>query len=157
MDGILSLNISEVYAKEDSKVKLTGKGMEYSLLYWIMDHIGKLFMLIVGVVTLIITFSVCYIFQFYRDRNARYFSMLQNIGMQKRDRTWIFSIEMGAVMLVATVLGIYLSILFLLLFNLLTRQVLDFNIVFDIKTGILAVMLECFYFWLCMRVAMRKE
>ena len=157
MDSILRLNLAEVYESEDSQVKLTGKGMEYSLLYWIMDHIGKLLLLIAGVIGLIITFSVGYMFQFYRDRNARYFSMLQDIGMEKRDRRWIGSMEMGTIMLLATVLGIYLSAIFLLLLNMVTKQILDFQIVFDLRTGMVAVLASWVYFWGCMRIAMRKE
>ena len=83
--------------------------------------------------------------------------MLQDIGMEKRDRRWIGSMEMGTVMLLATVLGIYFSAIFLLLLNMVTKQILDFQIVFDIKTGMVAVLASWLYFGVCMRVAMRKE
>lgn len=157
MNNILQLNLSEIYESDDLKVKLTGLGMEYCLLYWIMDHIGKLLLLVAIVIGLIITCSVFYIFQFYRDRNAHYFSMLQNIGMENRDRSWIFSIEMCVVMLLATILGIYLSILFLLLLNYMTKQVLNFPMIFDIKTAIIAILFSWLYFWFWLRVAMRRK
>lgn len=156
-NNILQLNVSEVYESDDTEMKLTGMGMEYCLLYWIMDHIGKLLLLVAAVIGLIITFSVFYVFQFYRNRNKRYLSMLLNIGMEKKDRRWIFSVEMFAVILAATVLGIYLSAVFLLLFNAVTRQVLNFNVTFDGKTGITAVFACWLYFGLCLRIAMRKE
>lgn len=157
MESILKLDISNVYESGGIETRLTEKGMEYCLLYWVMDNIGKLMFVIAIVVGLIITFSVFYIFQFYRDRNANYFSMLKNIGMEKQDRRWIFSIEMSVVILVATLLGIYLSVVFLLLLNVIMKSILNFSVVMHIKTSAVAIIVSWLYLGLCLRIAMRKQ
>lgn len=64
---------------------------------------------------------------------------------------------LGTVMFLATVLGIYFSAIFLLLLNMVTKQILDFQIVFDLRTGIVAIVASWLYFWGCMRMTMRKE
>lgn len=155
-DEILKLNLSQVYSSDNAEISLTERGVEYCLLYWIMQNMGRLLSIVAVVIGIIITFSVFYIFQFYRDRNARYLAMLQYIGMEKRDRVWIFSFEMSIMLLMATVLGIYLSALFLLLLNSITLQILNFGVVLDVKAGLAAVLLGWLYFWLCLGIVMRR-
>lgn len=154
---ILKLNVSKIFDSENNPLKITGLGMEYCLLYWVMNNIGKLLLLIAVAIGIIITFSVFYIFQFYRDRNARYLSMLRCIGMEKRDRTHIFTMEICSMMAIATVLGVYLSAIFLLLMNFVTKQALNFPMVFDIKIAIIAIIASWLYLTICMRIAMRKN
>ena len=127
-DNILQLKLTELYSSDEVLVKLTGKGIESCLLYWIMDKIGKTLLLIAIVIVLIITLSVLYIFQFYRNRNARYLAMLQNIGMKKKDRISIFSIEVCTMIIAAILLGIYMSAIFLILLNAVTKQTLNFEL-----------------------------
>ena len=147
-NNILQLNLSQISSRENTGIKLTEMGVEYCLLYWVMHNAGKLLLLVTVVIGLIITMSVLYIFDFYRNRNDRYFSMLENIGMEKKDRLWIHSIEMSAMMAMATVLGIYLAVLFLFLMSFVTKQVLDFPVMFDVRAGIGTVIFSWIYFWL---------
>lgn len=155
-DYILRLDISQVYSADNRGIKLTEKGIEYCLLYWIIRSVGKLISLIAVGVGIIITFSIFYLVEFYRSRNTRYFAMLEAIGMEKRDRIKIFSVEMCLIMSMATILSVYLSFLFLTLMNFFTMQALEFHMVLDLKTGLLAIMAGWAYFWICLRLVMGK-
>ena len=83
--------------------------------------------------------------------------MLQNIGMANCDRASIFTVEMSIVILIASVTGIYLSVIFLILLNVVTGQVLNFTVVFDIPTGVVALLISRIYFSLCLWFIMRKQ
>lgn len=155
-DHILRLDMSQVYVPEYNGVKLTEKGIEYCLLYWIMHGVGKLLALIAAGVGIIVTFSVFYIIEFYRNRNDCYFAMLEAIGMERRDRVTIFTVEICFMMLAATGLSIYLSILFLMCMNFFTTQALDFHIVLDVKVSLLAIALGWVYFFVCMGIFMGR-
>lgn len=153
----MRLDISQVYSADNRGIKLTEKGIEYCLLYWIIHSVGKLISLIAVGVGIIITFSIFYLVEFYRSRNTRYFAMLEAIGMEKRDRIKIFSVEMCLIMSMATILSVYLSFLFLTLMNFFTLQALEFHMVLDVKTGLLAIMVGWAYFWMCLRLIMGKD
>lgn len=151
MENFIKLNIDEVYS-ENAGIHLTERGMEYCLINWFLKNIGRLLLLVAVVIGIIVTFSILYIFTFYRDRNAKYFSMLQNIGMEKRDRLWIFNIEIFFIMLIATLVGIYFSVIFLMPLNFITSQVVNFKIVMDIKIGLLAIVASWVYFGICIKI-----
>ncbi|MCM1101131.1 MAG: hypothetical protein NC398_07075 [Acetatifactor muris] len=156
-DDILRLNISQADREDGAGVKLTGKGLEYCLLYWLMHHLGLLLMIVTAVIGLVITLSVFYTVRFYRKRNARYLSMLQSIGMERRDRMWISSIEMCYMMFVATLRGVCLSCVFLALFNIITSSALNFRMVLDIRYGAAAIFLSWLYVGICLWFSMGKE
>lgn len=156
-DSILRLDVLQMYSSEESEIKLTEKGIEYCLLYWIMHGVGKLLGLIAAGVGIIISFSVFYLIEFYRNRNARYFAMLEAIGMERRDRTVIFSVEICFIMFAATGFCIYLSLLFILLMNFFTTQALGFHMVLDVKVSLLAIAAGWIYFFVCLRIIMGKE
>lgn len=154
MRSLLQMDIDKV---KDVDVKLTGKGMECYILYWMANNVGKLLLLISLVICIIITASVLYIFQFYRNRNATYISMLKSIGMTKRDRKCIFFIEISIAIIVASIIGVYLSVVFILLFNVITQQVLNFYISIEIKTAIVALLGSWAYFGLCFGCIMKEK
>lgn len=154
---LLKLDMSQIEVSNDNVVRLTEKGIMYYLLHWIMSHIGKLLILVAIVIVLVNTISVFYIFQFYRDRNIHYISMLYNIGMTKIDRKWIFSLEIFFIMIVAMVLGFYASTVLISFTNFITRQVIDFNISMDISTSILAMLIGYLYFGVGLWIIMKKQ
>lgn len=155
-DEILKLNLTGFVNGDETSIRLTEKGLECCLLHWLMSNVGKLILLIGAVITMIITFSVFYIFQFYRNRNTHYFTMLQNIGMEKGDRRSIFVIEMSCIMLKSTIIGIYLSVMFVLLFGALTKSILNFEVIISIKTYAMSILASWVYFSVCLGGAMRK-
>lgn len=156
-DYILRLDISQVYSADNRGINLTEKGVEYCLLYCIMHSVGRLMALIAVGVGIIITFSIFYLVEFYRSRNARYFAMLEAIGMERRDRVKIFFAEMCLMMLVATSFSVYLAFLFLTFMNFFTMQALEFHMVLDVKIGLLAIMAGWAYFWICLWLVMRSD
>lgn len=157
IDDILKMNLQKKYATDIQGLQLTGKGMECCILYWILENIGKLLMLVAIGICLIITVSVMYIYQFYREQNSHYIKMLQNIGMQNKDIIWISSLEMLIMIAGATFFAIYLSILFMLIFNAIMQQVLDFQIVFDAKVCIISLLVSWIYFYCCFYITMKKR
>lgn len=154
-DYILRLDTSQMFSS-DGGIKLTEKGIEYCLLYWIMHGVGRLLALIAVGVGIIITFSVFYLIEFYRHRNVCYFAMLEAIGMRLWDRTVIFSIEVCFMMLAATVLSIYLFLLLFCLMNIFTAQTMDFHMVLDVKVCLLAIIAGWVYFFVCLWIAMGR-
>lgn len=140
MDRLIQMNISELKNNDDSSdVILSSLGMEYCLLYWIMNNIGKLLLIVVGIMVLIVTFSVLYIFEFYRNRNSKYISMLQNIGMKQRDRRKLLFTETSVIALMATMLGIYFTVIILMLTNFVTKLVMNFSIHVNVVIEVLTV------------------
>lgn len=148
VDELLRLDV-EVLKDESSEVMLTPKGIEYCLLYWLMNDIGRLLIIIGIAVAVIITFSLFYIFRFYITRNENYFAMLENIGMKRRDRRAIFVIEIAFMVLGATILGIYLSAMFLLLVNILLKSMLSFSITLNVPLCVGVILASWIYFALC--------
>ncbi len=149
VDELLRLDFDAIEDREPG-MQLTPKGTEYCLLYWLMNDLGRLFIIVAVVISVIITFSIFYIFRFYKSRNEKYFSMLENIGMNRRDRRSIFAIEIGMIVIVATMLGIYLSATFLLLVNLLLKSILSFSISVNVPLCIVGILLSWIYFGVCM-------
>lgn len=154
MNHVIKMNIDEL---SDTDVNLTGYGMQYFILYWIMENIGKLLVFVAIGIGLIITASVTYIFQFYRDRNAHYIAMLNSIGMIRKNRMRILFVEVSIIVLVSSAIGMYLSVIFLLLFNMMTTQVLNFEVLFDVKAGIIALICSWIYFAVCLWITMQKN
>lgn len=148
VDELLSLDM-DVLGDENVEVKLTPKGMEYCLLYWLMNDIGRLLLIVGVVVAVIITFSLFYIFRFYISRNEKYFSMLENIGMKRKDRRMIFIMEVAMIILIATLMGAYLSAMFLLLINLLLKSMLNFSLTFNLQLCMGMILVSWIYFALC--------
>jgi len=69
----------------------------------------------------------------------------------------IFSIEIGVVIFIASIIGVYLSLMFILMFNVITQQVLNFNIVIDIKTAVVALLISWAYFAVCFGYIMKEK
>ena len=155
-DRILSLDVQSL-SNDPADVMLTPKGMEFMLMNWIMDHIGKLLIIIAFAIGLIVTFSLLYIFQFYRDRNARYLQMLHDIGMTKKNRFSIISIEMSITTFLATLLGIYITAILLILLNILMKSILSFEISLNIGIGCIAILASWLYFGLCFGISLKEQ
>lgn len=108
--------------------KLTYIGRMYCIIGQIGEKLGKLLLIAVGVVTLTIFSSILYLWYFYRKRNERYLNMLGNVGMRKRDRRRLVATELGVICLRALLLAVYGSVIFLLIFAGVLRNVMDFKV-----------------------------
>lgn len=148
---------ADISMSESDDLRLTQNGMKFCIVYWIMHNIGGILLLVAGIIVIINTLSIFYIFQFYRNRNADYLSMLQNIGMEKKDRRWMFFIEICSMMTIATLIGSYLAAIILILFNFITKQVINFSVVIDLKSVLLSLLFSWMYFGLALSLVMRKK
>lgn len=146
-----------VSMSESDNLRLTQDGLKFCIVYWIMHNLGGILLLVAGIIVIINTLSIFYIFQFYRDRNADYLSMLQNIGMEKKDRRWIFFTEISSMTAIATLIGSYLAAIILILFNAITEQVTNFSVVIDLKSVLLSLLFSWMYFGLALSLVMRKK
>lgn len=142
---------------ESDDLRLTQNGSEFCIVYWIMHNLGGILLFAAGIIVIINTLSFFYIFQFYRDRNADYLLMLQSIGMEKKDRRWIFFIEICSMMAIATLIGSYLAAIILVLFNFITKPVINFSVVIDLKSVLLSFLFSWMYFGLALSLVMRKK
>lgn len=106
---------------------VTEKGMEICILNWVMKNIGGLLRILSVVVILIVLFSLFYIIRFYRMRNLQYMKMLSCIGMNKKDRKRLYNAEMFVMLSGATVIAMYLSFIFIMIFNYITNNVLSYG------------------------------
>lgn len=142
---------------ESDNLRLTQDGLKFCIAYWIMHNLGGILLLVVSIIVIINTLSIFYIFQFYRDRNADYLFMLKSIGMEKKDRRWIFVIEICSMMAIATFIGSYLAAIILILFHSLTKQVINFSVVIDLKSVLLSLLFCWTYLGLALLLVMRKK
>lgn len=106
---------------------VTEKGTEICVLNWIMRNIGRLLFILAAVIILIILFSLFYIIRFYRMRNFQYMKMLSCIGMDKRDRRRLYNAEMLIMIAGATVVALYLTFIFIMIFDYITNNVLSYG------------------------------
>lgn len=146
-----------VSMSESDNLRLTQDGLKFCIVYWIMHYIGGILLLAAGIIVIINTLSIFYIFQFYRDRNTDYLWMLQSIGMEKKDRRWIFFIEICSMTAIAALIGSYLAAIILILFNSITKQVINFSVVIDLKSVLLSLFFSWMYFGLALSIVMRKK
>lgn len=131
-DELLRLNLEQIYAEMDTNIKLTGNGIQYSLLNWLMNYVGKILIVLIAIFCIVDMFSTGYILEFYRKRNEKYLSMLEVMGMVREDRKQIFAGEVSVIMFLATMLGCYASVVILLIMNSFVRQILDFSLVVNV-------------------------
>lgn len=132
LEELLRLNLEQIYAETDTNIKLTGNGIQYSLLNWLMNDVGRILIALIAVFCIVDMFSTGYILEFYRKRNEKYLSMLEAMGMVREDRKQIFGGEVSVIMLLATLLGCYVSVVILLIMNSFVRQILDFSLAVNV-------------------------
>ena len=153
IENLLRLKLAEVCDNND--VLLTVKGLEFCILYWVMEHIGLLILVILIVVIFILIMSILYVLKFYKDRNLKYYSMLFSIGMNKNDRKRIYSVEMSVVFWLSALIGTYAAIVFLLLFGTITSLTLDFGFVFSIGALIAGIFAVWILFKICSNIVLK--
>lgn len=126
-EDLVRLDLEQVLYGE-GEILITPKGMEYCVLYFLMENVGKMLLLLGLVICLIIIFSLIYLFSFYWHRQKKYRTMLLYIGMQKSDQKWIRIIEIMIFVLLAFVLSSYFSAILLMLLNYISTMALGFPI-----------------------------
>ena len=129
-------------AKED--FYLAKEAVEYSIIYWVVNYLGKIILAIGIVVILVIFFTMIYLLDFYYDRRGRYFLMLRCIGMHKKDQNKLAFIEVNVALLIAAFWSIYASFMFLMLFKIFVTGMFNFTVIMSIPIfalGILSVIL----------------
>ncbi len=92
----------------------------------------RILIALIAVFCIVDMFSTGYILEFYRKRNEKYLSMLEVMGMVREDRKQIFGGEVSVIMLLATLLGCYVSVVILLIMNSFVRQMLDFSLAVNV-------------------------
>ena len=48
-EELLRLNLEQIYAETDTNIKLTGNGIQYSLLNWLMNDVGRILIALIAV------------------------------------------------------------------------------------------------------------
>ncbi len=153
---IFFYDLEELLADSDDYAKLTPKGLEYLLIYWVIENIGKLLMIVAVAICFVVTFSLLYVLNFYCDRNASYIKMLHDIGMTKKNRLSILVVELSITVAASTVVSLYFSALFLILLNVVTKAAVGFPISFNILVCLLAIGLSWLFFALCFALSISK-
>lgn len=136
---ILSMNVT---ADDFDKweYKLTTKGMEISVLNWIMSNVGRLLTILACIVMLVIFFSLIYIVRFYQRRNIRYLDMLWCIGMEKKDRARLFNLEIFIMTAYAMFFAVYLSLIFVMLLRYAADRFLRYEFTVNPVVAVATVM-----------------
>lgn len=124
---LIHLDLEQVLSGT-GEIRITPKGMEYCVLYFLMGNVGKIIFMLGSVICLILIFSIIYLFSFYWYRQKKYRTMLLCIGMQKSDQKWIRVLEIMVFILLAFVLGSYFSAVLLMLLNFVSTTALRFPI-----------------------------
>lgn len=116
---------------DDNNVyRITDKGMELCVFSWIIDNLGKLLGVMGAAIILVVFFSLFYIIRFYFSRNSKYIDMLECIGMDRNDRIRLRATEMVMMLLGAIFVALYLTLIFLILFQYITNKFLSYGFTF---------------------------
>lgn len=126
-EDLIRLNLTDILSGE-GEVQVTPKGIEYCVIFFLMENVGKVLLLLAVVIGLIILFSVFYLFYFYWNRQKRYRIMLTCIGMRKKDRRRIRGVEVFLLSVLSLAIAVYFSALLLMILNYFSTLVLDFPI-----------------------------
>ena len=131
----------------NSNYYVTERGAEICILNWIMKNIGGLLFILVAVIILIILFTLFYIIRFYRMRNFQYMKMLSCIGMDKKDRRRLYNSEMLIMISGATAVAVYLSFIFIMIFNYITNNILSYGFTINPYLAVGTVILCAAVMW----------
>lgn len=124
---LVRLDLKQVLYGE-GEIRVTAKGMEYCILYFLMENIGKVLLLLACVIALITLFSILYLFGFFRNRQKKYRMMLSCIGMQKSDQRWVWSLEILLILFESVIGSGYFSAILLMILNYVSTMALGFPI-----------------------------
>ncbi len=124
---LVRLNLKQVLYGE-GEIQVTAKGMEYCVLYFLMENIGIILLTLGSVIALITLFSILYLFGFFRNRQKKYRMMLTCIGMQKSDQRWVCSLEILLILFESVIGSSYFSAILLMILNYVSTTALGFAI-----------------------------
>ena len=123
-------------ASGDVILSLTAKGMTICLVTFFTAKFGRILLGLGIGICLLIMLSLFYVLWFYLQRNKRYMTMLECIGMERCDRTGLRRRELAILGVTALAIALYLTLLFFLVFRYLVEKILQFRPMFHF--GLLA-------------------
>ncbi len=128
-ENLIKLDLQELNNQELMKINLTPKGMEYSIMYYIMNSIGKVLGWLGMICCLVVVLSMVYLLNYFWLRQKAYRTMLQNIGMKPTNLYWLRVYEVLLMVAKSIILASYFSLIILMLLNYVTTKFCDFTIV----------------------------
>lgn len=128
-ENLIKLELQESNNQELMKMNLTPKGMEYSIMYYIMNSIGKVLVWLGMICCLVVVLSMVYLLNYFWLRQKTYRTMLQNIGIEPTDLYWLRVYEVSLMVAKSIILASYFSLIILMLLNYVTTKFCNFTIV----------------------------
>ena len=119
-------NTLKVDGKEET-IYLSEKGLSLCLISFFTGKLGRIFAILCIGICLIIFLSLLYVLWFYLQRNKRYMSMLENIGLNRYDRKRLRMIELTILFLCSAMISAYLDLILFILFRYVSSRVLQFT------------------------------
>ena len=128
------------------RVEINYKGNKYSIVTKCLNVIYKiLFFLAVGLV-FAMSVSVINMLHFFLQRNTEYFSMMRKIGMQSFNIYQIYFFELLTLISIAVMIGTYSSIVLVMIFNIVYRNIVESDLMLNISTCFICIIFLFAYF-----------
>lgn len=130
----------------DETCFLTEDAMEFSYIYWVVNNMGRIIMVLGLIICFIVIFSMAYLMNYYCEKKKKYYSMLRCIGMLRKDQFKLIFIEINLALLIAVLCSFYASFIILILFKAFVASVFYFTVsmkliyfIFGIIPGVVIV------------------
>lgn len=114
-------------ASGDVMLNLTDKGLTICLVTFFTAKFGRILLGLGTGICVLIMLSLFYVLWFYLQRNKRYMTMLECIGMERSERMGLRRRELAILGAGALAVALYLTLLFFLVFRYLVERVLQFR------------------------------
>ncbi|MBR6018825.1 MAG: hypothetical protein IK055_01245 [Lachnospiraceae bacterium] len=126
-------------ADGEQKLSMTGKGMMICLLTFFTGRFGRILLGLGVGICAVTMLSLLYVRWFYLQRNKRYMTMLECIGMDRDNRRSLRRRELVILGGIALAAALYLTLLFYLVFRYFAEKALEFRCSFHF--GVFAIVI----------------
>lgn len=127
-ENLIKLNMFGLNNQEQMKINFTPKGLEYSIMYYIMNNIGTVLGGIGIVCCLVVILSMIYLLNYFWLRQKDYRIMLLNIGIKPIDLCRLRVYEVLLIVLKAIIIASYFALIILMILNYETTKFCGFKI-----------------------------
>ncbi|MBR5347977.1 MAG: ABC transporter permease [Lachnospiraceae bacterium] len=139
--GALMMNQVEWTELDASTGMLSDVTLEVASYHWVLSQAGRFLCILGGVAIMAAIGSAGYLLYFYRGRSRKFYTMLDSIGMRRKDRMRICRSEILLIMGISTVMAIYLLLMFWFIFRYVIHNAMHFTPAFPMLPLLLTLIM----------------
>lgn len=128
-ENVLKSNFQSIFS-EDKKLQLTQKGLNYCIVTFLVKSVGRVLLLVVGVILIISITIMIYLMYFFFNERKKTVMIFELLGMNKFARKCELTVELFVILVISFLVSAYISFLLLRVINYATNLTLDFPILF---------------------------